>query len=111
MVTVQSRLAKVQSALTSIPGLSVYHYWRPKMNPPYCVWQESNSDALWANDHAEEIRIEGTVDYYTKAEFDPNVDAIISALNGVESLGWRLQDVLYEDETNLIHYSWLFYLA
>ena len=108
----QSKLIKVRDALTSIENLKVYHYWHPRLEAPYCIWaEESEGDSIWTSNHLQEQIIQGSVDYFTKTEFDPVVDEIQSALNGVELLGWNLEAVLYEDETNLIHYTWSFEVA
>ena len=102
-------LIKVRDALTSIDGLSVYHYWRPNMSAPFCVWAEyGESSSLQANNHKREQAIGGYVDYFTLNEFDETVDSIQVVLNSVEGLGWSLESVQYEDETNLIHYQWRF---
>ena len=50
----------------------------------------------------------GTIDLYTRQEFDPAVDQIQEGLNTSEGVGWVLSSVQYEDETNLIHYEWTF---
>lgn len=108
----QSLLLKIKEALTSIDGLKVYHYWHTRMEAPFCVWAESaEGDSLWSSNHKKEQVITGTVDYYTKTEFDPIVDEIQNALNSVEVLGWNLDSVLYEDETTLIHYTWSWEIA
>lgn len=97
------------NALTGITGLSVYHYMRPKLKAPYCVWQEdAEYSSLQDDNHKGEQSISGTVDYFTREEFDDNIDNIQDALNGVENLYWELLSVQFEDETNLIHYEWLF---
>lgn len=108
----QSKLIKVRDALTSIENLKVYHYWHPRLEAPYCIWaEESEGDSIWTSNHLQEQIIQGSVDYFTKMEFDPVVDEIQSALNGVELLGWNLEAIQYEDETNLIHYTWSFEVA
>lgn len=102
-------LKKVADALTSISDLRVYHYWRPEMNAPFCVWAEDGeSSSLEANNHKREQAIGGAIDYFTKVEYDEQIDKIQHALNGVEGLGWKLNSVQYEEETNLIHYEWRF---
>lgn len=104
-----SKLNKVKNALTSIEGLKVYHYWHPRLEAPFCIWAEDGEgDSLWSSNHMKEQIITGYVDYFTKEELDPMVDAIQNSLNQVEGLGWNLSAVLYENETNLIHYSWDF---
>lgn len=108
----QSKLIKVRDALTSIENLKVYHYWHPRLEAPYCIWaEEGESDSFWSSNHLQEQVIEGSIDYFTKTEFDPIVDQIQEKLNEVENLGWSLESVMYEDETNLIHFSWSFEVA
>ena len=108
----QNLLLKIKNALVSIDGLKVYHYWRPRMEAPYCLWQEeTEDDALYSSNHKAEQSISGTIDYYTLQEFDPMVDTIQETLNTVENLGWSLATVDYEDDTNLIHYSWNWTIA
>lgn len=102
-----SLLTKIRDALTSIEGLAVYHYWHPRLQAPFCIWQEEmEGDSLWGDNHKKEFVLTGTIDYYTLTEFDTNVDEIQNALNGIENCGWSLASVDFEQETNLIHYSW-----
>ena len=102
-----SMLTRIRDALTGIDGLIVYHFWHPRLEAPYCIWaEESEGDSLHTGNHKTEQVITGTIDYFTKEDFDPMVDKIQDALNNVEVLGWSLSSVLYENETNLIHYTW-----
>lgn len=102
-----SKLIKIRDALNSIQGLKVYHYWRPRLEAPFCVWaEEGEGDSLHTGNRKTEQVITGTIDYFTKTEYDEMVDAIQDALDQVECLGWELNSVLYEEENNLIHYSW-----
>lgn len=106
-MTLQSKLRRLSGALTSIENLRVYHYWRPKMEPPFCVWAEDGENmSLWTGNHQAEQAVTGTVDYFTLTEFDPAVDAIQEAMNGLEGLYWRLESVQFEEDTNLIHHEW-----
>lgn len=108
----QSVLRRIADALTGIQGLRVYHYWRPQMQVPFCVWAEDGEgDSAHANNHKTEQVISGTVDYYTKQEFDSTIDQIQQALNSIEVCGWELNSVQYEDNTNLIHYEWRFEIS
>lgn len=104
-----SELYKIRNCLTSIKDLPVYHYWRPKLEPPFCIWQEDGEgNSLNTNNHKTTQVITGAIDYYTLNEYDDNVEKIQEALNNLEHCGWRLNGVDYEDETNLIHYTWSF---
>lgn len=108
----QSVLRRIAEALTAITGLKVYHYWRPQLEAPFCVWAEDGEgESQWANNHKTEQVIKGTVDYFTRTEFDSNVDAIQAQLNALETCGWELNSVQYEDSTNLIHYEWRFEIS
>jgi hypothetical protein len=111
MQSLNQTLLKIKTALTAIEELKVYHYWRPRLQAPYCIWAEDGEgDSLHADNKKKEQVISGTIDYFTKEEFDDNVDAIQEALNDIE-IGWELSSVDYEDETNLIHYTWTFETA
>ena len=106
-MTLESKLSKIEQALTAIPNLNVYHYLRPKLSAPFCVWQEdSESSSLEADNHKREQAIGGSVDYFTKTEYDPMVDNIQEALNSIDGCGWTYNSVQYEEETELIHHEW-----
>lgn len=106
-MTLQTKLEKIENALTSIDDLSVYHYLRPKLSAPYCVWQEdSENDALQSDNHKDEQSIYGSVDYFTKEEYDAMADAIQEALNNTEGVYWTYNSVQYEEDTELIHHEW-----
>ena len=104
-----SQLTQIRDALTSIEGLTVYHYWHPRLNAPYCIWAEDGEgDSLHTGNHKSEQVITGTIDYFTKTDLDETVDLIQNALNTLENCGWMLSSVQYENDTNLIHYEWSF---
>lgn len=105
MQSVNDKLMKIRDALSHIDN--VHHYLRPaKGKPPFIVWQEDGSATdMWADSRMSEQQIHGTIDLFTETEYDPLVDQIQTALNGVMA-GWSLLSVQYEDETNLIHYEW-----
>lgn len=107
-----TKLQIIQNALTSIPDLKVFHYFHTQIEAPYCIWAEdSEYGSLWASNHKQEQVISGTIDYFTRLEFDENIDRIQEALNSLENVGWSLNSVQFEDETNLIHYEWVFSIA
>lgn len=104
MQTILSNFANEISTFT----FKCYHYTAPlTTSTPYLVWAEDERvDLIAGNSHSEKA-VQGTIDYFTKTEFDSNVDTIESKL---ESLGisWFLNSVQYEEETGLIHYEWVF---
>lgn len=115
-MTLQQKLERIGAALAEgLAGVNVYHYWRPRMEAPFCVWAEDGEgfNRIQADNHKAEQAIMGYVDYYTKVEYDTNLDAIQNVLNGITGFpfGWSLYSVQYEDDTNLIHYQWTWSVA
>lgn len=107
MTSIQAKIKRMGDALAAaIPN--TYHYWRPQRKPPFCVWAETGEpDGFQGDNRKGEQAISGTVDYYTQTEYDPAVDTIQETLNSFPGpLGWTLVSVEYEDETNMIHFSW-----
>ena len=83
----------------------VYHYRRPEnKTAPYAVWTESDDDAFNGDNARGERTLNGTLDFFAKAECD-EIDDLEAAM---ESFGasWALTGVQFEEDTNLIHYSW-----
>lgn len=111
MKSVQQNLKRIRDALngTSAHG-RVYHYTRPSdQNGSWVVWQEDGEgESFNTGNHKAEQQIHGTIDCYTLTEYDPLLDEIQTALEGLEDTGWSLLSVTYEDETDLIHYEWGF---
>ncbi len=112
MRSVQVRLHNFYQMFSALP-CDVRHYVR-QSKYPYMVWTEREEDSyhsLDANNRKAEQMINGTVDYFTKREFDSTVDTIQDILDAAESVAWYLDAVQYEDETGLIHYTWTWRLS
>lgn len=105
-MTFENKLSKIENALTSVEGLSVYHYWRFSVDPPYAIWQEDGDMGLDADNHKAEYGLTGAIEFFTLTEYDPICDGIQDALNAQENVMWYYDGATYEDETNLIHHSW-----
>jgi len=89
-------------------NVPVYHYRAHKQTNKYMVWAEdSQSTSDWGNDTMVNQTLEGTIDYFTKTEFDENIIEIQNALNNGD-ISWRLNSVQYEDTTGYTHYEWVF---
>ncbi len=109
MTSLQNRLRTFMGELNVISP-KVFHYRKPpREGAPYLIWAEDGEgDGSFSADTTKaEQNIHGYIDYFTKSEFDVAVDAVQAVLDSHGS-EWRLNDVQYEDETNLIHYSWEF---
>ena len=109
-MTLQKKLKTFRDALTGLK-VSVFHYRRRKMQPPFAVWQEDGEgDSLHTGNRKTEQVITGTLDYFTLTEYDDVIDQIQDALNA-SCTAWRLESVQYEEETNMIHYEWAWELG
>lgn len=104
-MSLQSKLYQIGVALAEITD-NCYHYWRPVKDVPCIIWAESGEDGSFNSDNRKSCqRIIGTVDLFTKTEFDSLVDSVQETLENI-GLTWALESVQYEEDTNLIHYEW-----
>ena len=110
MISLQHKLRQMGVTFATLTD-HAYHYWRPVKNLPCLIWFEvGEENSFHADDHKACQNIQGEVHVYTKTEFDPLMDAVQDALNDL-GVAWTWRDANYEDETNLIHYSWVWNVA
>ena len=101
-------LKKLRDALLSITP-NVYH--SKLREPPYIVWaEEGQAGASYGDGKMSRQVLTGTIDYYTKDEYDAGVWLIQNALNTVD-IGWRLNSIQLEDEIGVVHYEWVWTMA
>lgn len=88
-------------------GPPVYHYHASNQTGNFIVWgEDSEGDSIYADDHKIDHAIQGTIDYFTTAEFDPVVKKIEDTLTSAEIV-WRLNSVQRENDTGYIHHEWV----
>ena len=107
-----SKIQKVAAALIPLSE-NVYHYWRPRPDgvDQYIIWAEdSEENSLNGDNKKLEQGLHGTIDLFSKNEFDPLIDESQNAINGVENLSWWLNSSQYEDDTGLIHHEWEWFM-
>ena len=103
------KLTDLRDALLEVTQ-DTFHYTGTHKKDKYIVWAEdTESNANYADDCKAEQVIQGTIDYYTKTEFDNNVILIQQKLNSID-VAWQLNTIQYEEETGYIHYEWTFEL-
>ena len=111
MKSLQIQLKRLRDILNNTSGRGrIFHYTRPKDKDQHWVtWQEDGEGESSDSDNVKAFQqVHGTIDLFTRTEYDPLADEIQEALNNAEHVGWMLTSVQYEDETNLIHYEWEF---
>lgn len=103
------KLSDLRDALLEVTQ-DTFHYEATHKPDKYIVWAEdTESDAGYGDNKKITQVIQGTIDYYTKTEFDPNVKLIQEKLNSID-IAWRLNSIQHEEDTKFIHYEWIFEL-
>jgi hypothetical protein len=91
-------------------GVPVFHYYATQQSDKYIVWAEDGeADSTSGDNKKIDQVLQGTIDYFTKTEFDPNFQVIQEKLNSAE-ISWRLNSIQYEEDTGYIHYEWVWEL-
>ena len=99
-------LVDLRDALITI-GPPVSHYEAHKQTDNYIVWAEDGEGQSGHADNHKTIQVvSGTIDYFTKIEFDPVVGLIQNKLNSID-IAWKLNSVQGPEKgTGYIHYEW-----
>jgi len=101
------QLADIKTALLTV-GAPLKHYDGTGTTGNYIVWAEDGqAGSVWADGKMTDQAISGTVDYFTKTEYDTNVEKIQTALGSI-GLSYRLNSIQYETATKYIHFEWTF---
>lgn len=101
-----SKIKIIRDTLLKVSD-NVGHYEAVEKTDQYIVWAEdSEGSSVEGDDRKENQSIQGTIDYFTRTEFDPMVDDIQEALIDAE-ISFYLNSVQYEDETKYTHYEWV----
>lgn len=100
-------ITDIRDALTPLLPGHVYHYWaNGEHSQKYiCFMENAEANAQWS-DYGRTLRtLNGTVDLFTKQEYDPLFNAVEDALIGI-GCALKLNSVQFEHETGYIHYEW-----
>lgn len=94
---------------------NVGHYKELEQSDKYIVWAEdAEGSSVEGDDHKVNQSVQGTIDYFTKEEFDGNVDKIQQELISA-GISFYLNSVQYEDPdeggAGYIHYEWIWEVA
>lgn len=100
-----NKIYRIRDALLTV-SKDVYHFEASKKKDKYIVWAEDGEGNSGHADNKKNQVIQGTIDYFTKDDADPVVEEIQEALELYE-ISYKLNSVQYEDETEYIHYEWI----
>ena len=105
-----SKLKVIPETLKKVTD-DVSHYEAAGKKDKYIVWAEDGEgSSVEGDNHKVNQSITGTIDYYTKEEMDETADKIQDALKR-GNISFYLNSVQYEEETEYIHYEWVFEVA
>ncbi|HHY28088.1 MAG TPA: hypothetical protein GX523_15335 [Desulfitobacterium dehalogenans] len=99
-------LDNIRDALLTVTE-NVGHYEAFKKTDQYIVWAEDGGYSGHGDNRSTTKVVTGTIDYFTKNEGDPNVEAIQNALDSID-IAWSMNSIQYEDKTGFLHYEWVF---
>lgn len=85
-------------------GPPVFHYGAHQQPASYIVWSEYGANTQGADSRIAEQAYRVQVDYFTRTEFDANVETI-TALLDVDEISFRYL-VDFEKDTGYIHHIW-----
>lgn len=98
---------KVKNALLEVTR-EVYHYESGTKGERYIVYSEDvEASGLHGDNRKLSQAIQGTIDLFTKIENDEWAAGIQDTMQR-NRIAFRLGSVEYEDETQYIHYQWIF---
>ena len=100
-----NKIYRIRDALLTV-SKDVDHFEAVKKKDKYIVWAEDGEGNSGHADNKKNQVIQGTIDYFTKDDADLAVEEIQEALELYE-ISYKLNSVQYEDETEYIHYEWI----
>jgi len=101
-------LQTIKDVLVSVCE-NTYHYQAPEGSKleKYIVWQEESEFArLMGDGDKMEVRLQGSIDLFTKTEYDPLTEQIEAAFKAAHIYiehTWTH----FEEDTGYIHYEWI----
>ena len=106
MKSLNSKLKEFAELLRYTSTNEIYHYDATGgKGDRYIVWQEEGeSDSLFLDNQHDEIILKGSLDIYTKVEFDDLVDDVIDLFNA-NGVPFNIISIEYETNSSYIHYS------
>ena len=101
-----SKIKKIRDILLTVSE-DVYHYEAVQKKDKYIVYAEDmEGGSVEAGNRKVEQSIQGTIDYFTKTDWDETVDRIQEALKAA-CISFYLNSVQLEEETGYQHYEWV----
>jgi hypothetical protein len=99
-------LQLIRDVCKSVLPKATFHNEAGTKKDQYIVWnEEGQSSSSYADNRMQEQSITGTIDLYTKIEYDPLFDMLQVALK-TAGITFRLESIQYEDQTKYTHYEW-----
>lgn len=101
---------RLETALAATGYRFAHFGWSEAPEGDYGVWSEDSGDDLVANNVHAERGTAYTVDLFTRDDSTAPRRATETALNSLRC-GWRLDTIMYENDTGYIHLAWRVFLT
>lgn len=102
------QLQTIKDILVSVCE-NTYHYQAPEGSrfEKFIVWQEESEYArLMGDGDKMEVRLQGSIDLFTKDEYDPLTEQIEAAFKAAH-IYIEYTRTFFEDDTGYTHYEWV----
>lgn len=101
------QLSDIHALFEEVLPSATFHYFAAENLDKYIVWAEDGQAEALHGDNKMDIQIkQGTVDLFTRDEYDPLFDSIQNAMNDA-GMSWRWESTQYEEDTEYIHHEWV----
>ena len=95
-----------ETALTATGYKWAHHGFVNIPNETYMVYSEDRIEPLRAGGKQVESITHGVLDLFTRDDSGVPRSTVETQLNKLAGFAFRLDDILFEEETGLIHYAW-----
>ena len=101
-----SKIRQIEELMLTVTD-SVFHYEAMDKPDQYIVYAEDREgSSVEGDDQKINQSIQGTIDYFTKKDWDENVNKIQGVLKD-NCISFYLNSVQFEEETGYQHYEWV----
>lgn len=103
---------ELKNALAALAIPIAEFSWDTRPDTDYMVITlDGEGDTVYANDKMEHQAPRGTIDLYSKSNDRSKMLAVQNVLNNFEGCAWYLNTIMYEDDTQLLHWEFAFDLV
>ena len=101
-----------KNALMSLAIPVAEYAWDSRPDDDYMVISlDGEGQTVWADDKMVHQAPSGSIDLYSKSNDRSKMLAVQDVLNNFEGCSWYLNNIMYEQDTQLLHWEFVFDLV